>query len=79
MNASKTEFVIFGYRSQLAKCVSNKINVNGVDVPRTRKIKYLGAILDENLSMKEHIEVKCQKAMYGLHRLRNVISVPELC
>ena len=72
MNASKTEFVIFGYRSQLAKCVSNKINVNGVDVPRTCKIKYLGAILDENLSMKEHIKVKCQKAMYGLHRLRNV-------
>ena len=22
--------------------------------------------------MKEHIKVKCQKAMYGLHRLRNV-------
>ena len=53
MNQSKTEFIIFGSRQQVKKCVSDSLDVNGVRVPRSdQKIKYLGASLDSLLNLK---------------------------
>jgi hypothetical protein len=33
------------------------------------KIKYLGVLLDETLSMKDHIKAKCQVAAYNIKRI----------
>ena len=72
MNSSKTEFIVFGYRSQLEKCCVNNIRVNNDDIPRTGVIKYLGAHLDQHLNMKYHIQSKCNAAMLNLLRLKNI-------
>ena len=45
---------------------------------KSNKIKLLGAWLDENLSFKSHINIKCRTAMYNLqwiHNIRKVLSV----
>ena len=72
MNSSKTEFIVFGYKSQLEKCCVNNIRVNNDDTPRTGVIKYLGAHLDQHLNMKYHIQSKCNATMLNLLRLKNI-------
>ena len=68
----KTEFTMFGYRSQLAKCTTNFISISDSTIPRTLSIKYLGVTLDKNLSLKEHILLKCRKAMANFVMIHNI-------
>ena len=35
-------------------------------------ILYIGAILDSQLNLKEHIKSKCQKAVYNIHCINNI-------
>ena len=70
MNNSKTEVIFFGSRQHLLKCNTTSINVNGEDISRGGNIKYLGAVLDEQLNLKQHITNKSRIAMYNLHRIK---------
>ena len=72
MNNAKTEYIMFGSRQQLGKCNSSGINVNGAAVERATKIKYLGALLDDQLTLKQHITNKCKIAMLNLHRIKMI-------
>ena len=56
MNPDKTEFVVFGGKQQLKKCNEIKhLQCVDKDVNRSGCIKFLGAWLDEELSMCKHI------------------------
>ena len=46
------------------------INVNGDDVHRSNIIKFLGAWMDEQLIMKQHITNKCRLALYNLQKIK---------
>ena len=70
INDSKTEFIYFGWPSQLGKCRIDSINVNGEAIERTYNTKYLGAHLDSKLDFRQHIKVKCKAAMLNLHRIK---------
>ena len=72
MNSSKTEFILFGSRGQLQKCTTNSINVNGVEVKQSCCIKYLGALLDAQLNMIQHINAKCRIAMMNLLKIKQI-------
>ena len=72
MNSSKTEFITFGSRQQLAKSECELINICGEIIPRSDCIKYLGANLDRHLSMTEFVKVKCCKAMTNLKRIQRI-------
>ena len=52
MNSSKTEYIIYGTCQQLAKCVSNSININGAEILKNNCIKNLGVWTDIQLSCK---------------------------
>ena len=69
MNESKTEFIYFGWPSQVDKCITT-INVNGEEIERANITKYLGAYLDSKLDFKEHINTKCKAAMLNIYRIR---------
>ena len=58
MNASKTEFILFGSRKQLNKCITNKILICGDSIKLQNCIKYLGVFLDDTLDFKEYIKRK---------------------
>ena len=64
MNSTKTEFILFGHKTQLKKCVV------GETVERSSDIKYLGVWLDESLNLKLHIKKKCRIAMLNLQRIK---------
>ena len=70
MNESKTEFIYFGWPSQLEKCTRTSINVNGEEIMRANTTKYLGAYLDSKLDFREHIKVKCRAAMLNIYKIR---------
>ena len=72
MNSAKTEFIYFGSRIQLSKCVVTHPNVSGELVERATVLKYFGAWLDAQLSFKEHTTKKCQAAIINYLHIRNI-------
>ena len=72
LNPDKTDFIIFGYRSQLGKCTTNCVSITDSMIPRSPSDKYLGVTLNENLSLKEHILLKCRKAMANFIMIHNI-------
>ena len=72
MNTAKTEFIYFGNQRQLDKCKADTINVAGDLILRTDSIKYLGMQMDSNLNFKQHINHKCQSAMFNFLRIKSI-------
>ena len=66
LNEAKTEFICFGWPSQLGKCVSTTTDVNGETNTRASATKYLGPHLNSALNFKQHIKTKCKAAMFNL-------------
>ena len=74
MNDGKTEFIMFGSRCQLNKCITQQININGVPVQRADVVRYLGAWMDKHLSLRHHVKLKCKAAMFNLIRIKRLRS-----
>ena len=74
MNNKKTEFIKFGNKVQLKKCVTSGIFINNQHIEESTCIYYVGVWMDNNLSYNKHIGEKCRKAMYALHRIRSIRS-----
>ena len=72
MNSDKTEFILMGSKQQLQKSITSDININGQIIKRSKQIKYLGADLDEQLTLKGMITRKCRTAMGNLQKLKKI-------
>ena len=72
MNNDKTEFILFGSKPQLDKCITKTLNVDNTEIKLADKIKYLGVLLDWKLSLKQHITSKCQTAMLNIQHIKNI-------
>ena len=72
MNTAKTEFIYFDNNRQLEKCTANTINVVGDLILRTDSIKYFGVQMDSNFNFKQHINSKCQSAMFSFLRIKSL-------
>ena len=70
MNNSKTEFIYFGWPSQLDKCTTREIDVNGEQITRTDHTRYLGAYLNQQLDFKLHIQTKSRSAILNVLRIK---------
>ena len=70
INNGKTEFILLGSRSQLTKCITEVVDVNGIEVTRSESICYLGLWLDQCMSLKRHITKKCTTAMLSFQRIK---------
>ena len=66
LNSDKTEFILFGLRQMLSKCITTNIEVNGHTIDRSTMVKYLGAWLGQELKLKQHITNKCRLAMANI-------------
>ena len=66
LNEAKTEFIYFGWPSQLGKCATTTIDINAETITRSSITKYLEAHLDSALNFKQHIKTKCKTAMFNL-------------
>ena len=70
MNNDKTEFILLGYRLQVNKCTTEVVDVDGIELPRSESIHYLGVWLDQCMSLKRHITRKCSSAMLSFQRIK---------
>ena len=76
MNTEKTEFIIFGHSKQLEKCVTQQINVVGGMIDRSSCICYLGAYLDEKLTLKEHVKRKSTISIRNIYKIKKIRKFP---
>ena len=74
MNASKTEFILFGSRQQLEKCMTKQLEVDGEYITQTDHIKYLGAYLDNNLNLNS-ILITNVKLLCGTFNVSNKFEI----
>ena len=72
MNNSKIDFLYVASHHQLQKCKIKEISVCGENVPRSDFIRLLGAWIDKNLNMKQHITVKCKIAMWNVQKIKHI-------
>ena len=70
MSNGKIEFILLGSRSQLTKCPTEVVDVNGIMVPRSESFHYLGVWLDQCMSLKRHIIKKCMTAVLSFQRIK---------
>ena len=75
MNDSKTEFILFWSGKQLAKCITTELEINGNSIPRSECLHYLGEWMDQHLSFKTHIQIKCKSAAFNLFTLCKIHNV----
>ena len=79
LNTLKTEFMFFGSSKHL-KDTTNLIALRVGDklIRRTKKVKYIGVILDEQLTWRDHIDyisTKIKRNIGAIKRIRN--SLPK--
>ena len=72
LNEAKTEFISFGTRQQLNKTSHTTINVIEKTIKKSTKLRYLGGLLDPNLTFKEHICIKCKVATLSIIKTCNI-------
>ena len=60
LNPTKTEFILFESKNQLAKCDTESLQVVNSTVEKSSVIKYLGCNMDDQLNFKEFISSKCR-------------------
>ena len=72
LNTDKTEFIIFGSQYQLKKTRSELFKAGEDTVNICQTVRCLGAFLDKNLNMKDHIKQKSKIAMGNLMKIRNI-------
>ena len=72
MNPDKTEFIYFGHKQQLNKCLINSIDVASNKIEHTECIRYLVGFLDANLSFKEHISRECKTGSHNLYKIHSI-------
>ena len=76
MNSEKTEFILFGSWQHLHnKCSTKSINICGDLVKCSDRMGLLGTWLEQSLTCKHHINMKCCTAMFTLQKIRHMRQV----
>ena len=79
INKRKTEFVIFGTDARLSKATDTVvIKIGDYEINRVYDFKYLGIVLDDSLTWKDHVRYvisKVGKRVGVLGRLRRNITI----
>ena len=73
VNPDKTGFIVFTRKGKLP-CFSEP-HFFGVTLCRSMPVKYLGEVLDSQLTWREHVDVKVRKAQNLLWACRRAYSV----
>jgi len=78
MHQGKTECTLFGTGSRLALSTSLSVAIDGKELNRASKYKYLGIVLDASLTWNAHVCYligKIRKRLASLGRIRKNTNV----
>ena len=79
LNVNKTNFIMFTNKTQLRPTVN--IVLNGKNIEQVWHTKFLGVIIDENFTWREHIktvETKVSKGIGVLNKTKDVLNIQAL-
>jgi hypothetical protein len=82
LNLSKSHFMLFSKQS--SSCVNVNLKINDVALCKVKSVKFLGIIMDDGLSWREHIShiskkiSKCIGIMYKIRRLIDMNTCKSL-
>ena len=77
MNDAKTEYILIGTKQQLSKCQNVSITIGNSVIQPSDCIRNLGAYFDKNMSMEQHIKIKCKAAyaqLYNISKIRKYLD-----
>ena len=79
LNAKKTKYVLFHKVSMCDSLPSQlpTMTFNNIEIKRENSIKFLGVIIDENLTWKNHIEVAENKISKNIGILYRASHLPD--
>ena len=73
LNPDKTDAVLFGTRNKLGSLSTlTHVDVAGTSVQLSKKVKILGATLDQQLTFHDHVNTVCSASFYHLRSFRHV-------
>ena len=72
INDGKTEIIVIGGAKQLHKVKDCVVTVGDSIIQSVKKVRNLGVIFDETLSMKDHINKVCQIGFHQIYRLKQI-------
>ena len=72
LNPSKTELIWLHSSRRNSGFIQNDIELFGNFITPVRFVSNLGVILDENMTMLDHISSVCQRCYYQLRQIRRV-------
>ena len=72
LNPEKSEAILVGTRFQLQKVDSVSVRVAGCDIPLRTTMKNLGVIIDNRLSLDQHVDAICKSAQFHIRALRHI-------
>ena len=70
LNIKKCNYMVIGSQARLAPFRNIKIQTNNTQLERVNQCKYLGVIIDSNLTWNQQIDSVRLKAVRNLHLLR---------
>ena len=75
LNTSKSKLMLFGTQPQLTAFQDVSVSHRGSELERCQKFKYLGVMLDVNLTLERHISIICGKVS-ARTKLRELFTLP---
>ena len=82
LNTAKTEYMVVGHKRQANHIPGPlEVNVNGEPIKRAQQVKYLGIMIDENLTRNEQyksLKGKINDALSSLWKLKNILPQSKL-
>ena len=78
LNVNKTNFIMFANKKQHRPTVN--ITLNGTNIEQVSHTKFLGVIIDENLTRTEQIKTveKVSKSIAVLYKTKDVLDIQAL-
>ena len=80
LNTDKTEYMVVGHKRQTIS-EPIEIKINEEPIKRVQTVKYLGTMVDENLTWNEQykkLKGKIKSALSSLQKLRNILPQSKL-
>ena len=69
LNDSKTEVLLLGTKQQLNKLGKLEINVGSANIKPCTKVRNLGVIFDNNMTMEDHVNSICKTSYFYIRLL----------
>ena len=72
VNKAKTQMILLSSKKRSKELENEVVKLKGQEVSRSRKVKYLGVLVDEGLTWADDVEAVRKKCLGGLAKLRRL-------